>query len=74
MTNFVVSVFLCVVFCFCFWFLVLLRLEHPAGWICAHYKSYYYYYYYLLLLYLLNHNLKLLSYHYEYSNYGNYGI
>ena len=28
-------------------FLVLLRLEHPAGWICAHYKSYYYYYYYL---------------------------
>ena len=22
------------------------RLEHPAGWICAHYKSYHYYYYY----------------------------
>ena len=21
-----------------------LRLEHPAGWICARYKSYYYYY------------------------------
>ena len=20
-----------------------LNLEHPAGWICAHYKSYYYY-------------------------------
>ena len=20
------------------------RLEHPAGWICAHYKSYHYYY------------------------------
>ena len=25
---------------------VLLCLEHPAGWIRAHYKSYYYYYYY----------------------------
>ena len=23
------------------------RLEHPAGWICARYKSYHYYYYYL---------------------------
>ena len=22
------------------------RLEHPAGWICARYKSYHYYYYY----------------------------
>ena len=22
------------------------RLEHPAGWICAHYKSYHYHYYY----------------------------
>ena len=21
-----------------------MRLEHPAGWICAHYKSYYYWY------------------------------
>ena len=35
---------LCLVFVFVF---VLLRLEHPAGWICAHYKSYYYYYYLL---------------------------
>ena len=26
--------------------LLTLRLEHPAGWICAHYKSYNYYYYY----------------------------
>ena len=22
------------------------RLKHPAGWICARYKSYHYYYYY----------------------------
>ena len=22
------------------------RLDHPAGWICARYKSYHYYYYY----------------------------
>ena len=22
------------------------RLEHPAGWICARYKSYHYYYYF----------------------------
>ena len=41
-TNFVVFVFLCFVCC---WFL--LRLEHLAGWICAHYKSYYYNYYLL---------------------------
>ena len=27
-----------------------LCLEHPAGWICARYKSYYYYNYYVLLL------------------------
>ena len=26
------------------------RLEHPAGWICAHYKSYHYYYYYYYYL------------------------
>ena len=25
------------------------RLEHPAGWICARYKSYHYYYYYGLV-------------------------
>ena len=27
-----------------------LRLEHPAGWICARYKSYHYYYYYWYLV------------------------
>ena len=44
MTNFVVSVFLCVVFCFVFvLFLVLLRLEHPPSY------YYYYYYYYIIL-------------------------
>ena len=25
------------------------RLEHPAGWICARYKSYHYYYYYVFV-------------------------
>ena len=28
------------------WTFSILRLEHPAGWICAHYKSHYYYYYF----------------------------
>ena len=52
MTNFVVSVFLCVVFLFCFWFYCALNTQQ--GGYSAHYKSYYYYcYYYYSLLFLL---------------------
>ena len=33
------------------------RLEHPAGWICARYKSYYYYYYYYYHYYQQQHSV-----------------
>ena len=52
-TGFQGLILLCLFFfVFFFWCILLfflLRLEHPEGWICAHYtcyKSYYYYYYY----------------------------